>query len=133
MNRSIIATAVATAFFSLTALEAAAAPSAISTLLKTHALQCSAGQSDGELLKANQTIIKNITGATIAKGTKITITYRVKTWRNRTYTRTAVVIAYRDIYANATIPMGDSGRAVSCTASVQLSIVNKVILKRVVR
>lgn len=133
MNRPLLVAALATVLLSLGALEAAAGP-AVSTLTKTYNLQCSAGKTDGESLKANQTIVRNTSGKIVSKGTKITITLREKVTGDRFSSRTSIVTAYRDVGVNETIPMGESGRAFQCTATAQLPTLNaKVIAKRVGR
>jgi hypothetical protein len=119
MSRIAIATALSAALISLAAVAASAAPGAVTSFRKTVTLQCFAGMNDGESLKANQTIVKNTSGAMIAKGTQITIVY-IAGKGGWSYGRTKVVVAYRDIAPGATIPLGDSGNWVRCTASASV-------------
>lgn len=127
MAHRTLAAAFTTALLSLAAFNASAGPlsGAVADklqLYRTVTLQCAAGQYDGEGLKGNRTVLKNTSGVTIPKGTTITIAYRTLSFGR---VRIVTAVAYRDIYANATIPMGDSGNARRCTASAKISLLYK--------
>ena len=116
MSRTTYAATLALALLSLAAAEAAASP-VKSAYDRTYNLQCSAGKTDGESLKTNQTIVRNTSGRVIPKGAKISIGL------NNAFGRIHIVTvtAYRDVKVNETIPMGDSGAYGRCTATVTLS------------
>jgi hypothetical protein len=125
MTRPTLAAALATAALALVSFEAAAAPGAVTSFTKTYTLQCSAGQWDGNALKANRTIIKNTTGRAIPQGAKISIRYFMP------YGFAVTREAYRMVGINDTIAFDDFGRAKFCVASVTLPRIDtKIIMKK---
>ncbi len=129
MNRSIVATAVATAFLSLNADAASAAPSSVSTFTKTYTLECSVPEDSSKF------IIHNNTSMTIKQGAKIYISIRAAVSGGTSYVgRNEVHTTLRDIGPNTKKHFVKTGAMLACWARVTLpKLDTKIATKRVVR
>ncbi len=116
MNRNLIAAGLAALALPSAALDAAAAPGAVTQFGKTYFLGCQVSAMDGTALKVRM-MVKNTSGRIIKEGARIEISVYAK---NSRFGIGQAHTAYRTVYVNDSIGFDQMKDAYRCIAKVTL-------------